>query len=46
MWAWLPLKLTNRDDLAALLPSRWQPAAARGPVVDVETTACVIRLFQ
>ena len=32
--------MTNQDDLGALLPSRWQPAAAKGPVVDVEATVC------
>ena len=33
--------MTNQDDLGALLPSRWQPAAAAGPVVDVEATVCL-----
>jgi len=33
--------MTNQDDLGALLPSRWQPAAAPGPVVDVEATVCL-----
>jgi transposase len=33
--------MTTYDDLGALLPSRWQPTAAAGPVVDVEATACL-----
>ena len=33
--------MTNQDDLGALLPSRWQPTAAAGPVVDIEATACL-----
>ena len=33
--------MTTQDDLGALLPSRWQPAAAAGPVVDVEATVCL-----
>ncbi|MEI6704766.1 MAG: hypothetical protein WCL71_14735 [Deltaproteobacteria bacterium] len=33
--------MTSRDDLGALLPSRWHPIAAAGPVVDVEATACL-----
>jgi hypothetical protein len=32
--------MTNQDDLSVLLPSRWQPANAAGPVLDVEATAC------
>jgi hypothetical protein len=32
--------MTNQDDLGALLPDRWQPAAAPGPVVKVEAAAC------
>ena len=31
--------MTNQDDIGALLLSRWQPAAAAGPVVDVEATS-------
>jgi len=33
--------MTNQDDLSALLPSRWKPATAAGPVVDVEATVCL-----
>ena len=33
--------MTNQDDLGALLPSRSQPAAAAGLVVDVEATVCL-----
>jgi len=33
--------MTNQGDLGALLPSRWQPTAATGPVVDVEATVCL-----
>jgi len=33
--------MTNQDDLSALLPSRWKPVAATGPVVDVEATVCL-----
>jgi transposase len=33
--------MTTYDDLGALLPSRWQPTAAAGPVVDVEATVCL-----
>ena len=32
--------MTNQDDLGALLPSRWQPAPAPGPVVDTGAAAC------
>ena len=33
--------MTNQDDLSALLPSRWKPATAAGPVLDVEATVCL-----
>jgi len=33
--------MTNQDDLSALLPSRWQPVAAAGPVVEVDATVCL-----
>ena len=33
--------MTNQDDLSALLPSRWKPPTATGPVVDVEATVCL-----
>jgi transposase len=32
--------MTNQDDLGVLLPSRWKPANAASPTVDVEATAC------
>jgi hypothetical protein len=32
--------MTNQDDLGALLPSRWQPAPAPGPVVKTGAAAC------
>ena len=34
--------MTNQDDLGALLPDRWQPATAAGPVVKAEAAACGI----
>jgi len=33
--------MTTQNGLGALLPSRWQRAAAAGPVVDVEATVCL-----
>jgi hypothetical protein len=32
--------MTNQDDLSVLLPSRWKPANAASPAVDVEATVC------
>jgi transposase len=32
--------MTNQDDLGVLLPSRWKPANAASPAVDVEATVC------
>jgi hypothetical protein len=31
--------MTNQDDLGVQLRSRWQPANAASPAVDVEATA-------
>jgi len=33
--------MTTQNGLGALLPSRWQRAAAAGPVADVEATVCL-----
>jgi hypothetical protein len=32
--------MTNQDDLGVLLPSRWKPANAASPTVDVEAAVC------